>query len=152
MPLPLGEPGLLLAAMCSKPPTSQAGCVAMRCLIIDDSPVFLREARALLEEEGIVVVGVASTAGEGLRRAIELRPDVTLVDICLGVSSGLDLVRGLARDSDAAGCLILISSHAEDEFADLIEASPAAGFVPKAALSAAAIRALVPGKPDGRGT
>jgi hypothetical protein len=35
---------------------------------------------------------------------------------------------------------ILISTHSEEDFADLISASPALAFIPKAALSGAAIR------------
>src|SRR5215470_353556 len=120
--------------------------VGLRCLIVDDSAGFQQAARALLEQEGMTVAGVAATCDEAVRRAIELRPDVTLVDIDLGGCSGCDLMRQLADEAgSAAGCLILISAHAEEEFADLIEASPAAGFLPKSALSADAIRELIPG-------
>jgi CheY-like chemotaxis protein len=51
--------------------------VALRSLIVDDDVYFLQAARDLLERQGMVVVGVASTADEALRRAEELRPDVT---------------------------------------------------------------------------
>jgi two-component system, NarL family, nitrate/nitrite response regulator NarL len=120
--------------------------VGLRCLIVDDSAGFRQAARALLEQEGMTVVGAVATCEEAVRHAIELRPDVTLVDIDLGGSSGCDLARLLADEAgSAAGCLILISAHAEDEFADLIEASPAAGFLPKSALSADAISELMPG-------
>jgi DNA-binding NarL/FixJ family response regulator len=120
--------------------------VGLRCLIVDDSAGFLHAARAFLEQEGMTVVGVASTGEAAVGRVIELRPDVTLVDIDLCGSSGLDLARHLADEGGGvAGCLILISAHAEEEFADLIETSPAAGFLPKSALSAEAIRALMPG-------
>jgi len=119
----------------------------LRCLIVDDSPQFLAAARGLLEREGVAVVGVASTGAEALRRATELRPDVTLVDIDLGGQSGFDVVRLLNRDADiAAARLILISTHAEEDYAELIAASPAAGFLPKTALSAAAIRDLLDGQ------
>jgi DNA-binding NarL/FixJ family response regulator len=122
--------------------------VGLRCLIIDDSAGFLQAARALLEQEGMTVVGVAGTCEEAVRRASELRPDVTLVDIDLGGSSGCDVAQVLADEAGGAvGCLILISAHAEEEFADLIVASPATGFLPKSALSADAIRELMPGIP-----
>ena len=118
-------------------------------MIVDDSAGFRQAARALLEQEGMTVAGVAATCDEAVRREIELRPDVTLVDIDLGGCSGCDLARQLADEAgSAAGCLILISAHAEEEFADLIESSPAAGFLPKSALSADAIRALMPGCSD----
>jgi DNA-binding NarL/FixJ family response regulator len=124
--------------------------VGLRCLIIDDSVSFRQAARALLEQEGMTVVGGVGTCEEAVRHAIELRPDVTLVDIDLGGSSGCDLARLLSDEAgSAAGFLILISAHAEEEFADLIEASPAAGFLPKSALCADAILALVGGGPAG---
>jgi len=124
--------------------------VGLRCVIVDDSAGFRQAARVLLEQEEITVVGVAATCEEAVRRVIELRPDVTLVDLDLGGSSGCDLTQRLADEADGAtGCLILISAHAEEEFADLIEAAPAAGFLPKSALSADAIRELMTGHPDG---
>jgi DNA-binding NarL/FixJ family response regulator len=116
----------------------------MRCLIVDDSPRFLDAARGLLERQGITVVGVASTGAEALQRAHEVRPDVTLLDIDLGGESGLELARLLHREADSTPSrVILISTHAEQDFADLIAASPAVGFLSKPALSATAIRELL---------
>jgi CheY-like chemotaxis protein len=116
----------------------------LRCLIVDDSRHFLNAARGLLERQGIVVVGVASTGAEAVQRVEELRPDVTLVDIELGGESGFEVTRRLPRDSGGtSGPVILISTHAEQDYADLIAASPAIGFVSKSALSADAIRELL---------
>jgi DNA-binding NarL/FixJ family response regulator len=118
--------------------------VALRCLIVDDSPGFLRAARTLLEQEGVRVVGVASTGADAVRCAADLHPDVTLVDIGLGAESGFDVARGLFDDPHVdPGQLILISAHAQDDLAELIEASPAIGFLAKPALSAVAIESLL---------
>jgi DNA-binding NarL/FixJ family response regulator len=123
----------------------------LRCLIVDDSPRFLDAARGLLERQGIAVVGVASSSAEALQRAAELRPDVTLLDIDLGGESGLELARRLHREAGPAQSrVILISTHAEQDYADLIAASPAVGFLPKTALSAGAIRDLLASHGDGR--
>ena len=119
--------------------------MALDVLIVDDSQPFLDAARDLLERQGLRVVGLASTSGEAMRRAAELRPDVVLIDIMLAGESGFELVRQLsARDSSAAA-LILISTHSRADFADLIAASPAAGFLPKPELSADAILRIVDG-------
>ena len=118
--------------------------VALRCLIVDDNPRFLQAARALLEQEGIRVVGLASTRAEAVGCTADLHPDVTLLDIDLGDDSGFDVARALVDDPRAdPGHLILVSAYAEDEFVDLIEASPAIGFVRKPALSAEAIYRLL---------
>ena len=98
----------------------------------------------MLEDEGVRVVGVASTGVEAVRRAAELSPDVTLLDIDLGRENGFDLARQLAGDSGIdPGHLILVSAYAECEFVGLIEASPAIGFLPKSALSVGAIERLL---------
>jgi DNA-binding NarL/FixJ family response regulator len=122
----------------------------LRCLIVDDSPRFLDAARGLLEGQGVMVVGQASSSAEALRRAEELRPDVTLLDIDLGGESGLELARRLQDQAGpAAAPVILISTHAEQDYAELIAASPAIGFLPKTALSAGAIHDLLAGRGDG---
>lgn len=116
----------------------------VHCVIVDDSARFLDAARDVLERQGIAVVGVASTGAEALRRVAELRPDVTLVDIELGGESGFEVARRLHRDPRGAHRpVILISTHTEQDYADLIAASPAIGFLPKAALCADAVRGLL---------
>jgi DNA-binding NarL/FixJ family response regulator len=114
-----------------------------RVLIVDDSPAFLEAAQAVLEKEGMTVVGVASSTHEALERIQDLRPDVALVDIDLGDESGFDVARRLAAGADPAPSLIIISSHDGDDFEDLLQASPALGFVSKSALSGDAIRAVL---------
>jgi CheY-like chemotaxis protein len=122
----------------------------LRCLIIDDSPRFLDAARGLLEREGIAVVGVASTGAEALRSVEALRPDVTLLDIDLGGESGFEVATRLHRDGRLLPSrVILISTHAEQDYAELIAASPVVGFLSKSALSAGAIRALLESGGDG---
>ena len=121
----------------------------IRCLIVDDNRSFLDAACMLLRREGLIVAGVATTIDEGLRQAAALRPDVALVDISLGEESGLELARRLAeecRGNDPV--IVLISTQAEDDVVDLIAGSPAAAFLPKADLSAAAIRRIVDGRPS----
>jgi two-component system, NarL family, nitrate/nitrite response regulator NarL len=118
--------------------------VALRCLIVDDNAGFLHAARVLLEQEGVRVVGVASTGAEALRRAAELRPDVTLLDVDLGADNGFDVARQLADDAGIdPGHVILISTYSKDEFLDMLEASPAIGFLQKPSLSVPAIERLL---------
>jgi CheY-like chemotaxis protein len=125
--------------------------MVLRCLIVDDNSRFLHAVRGLLEHEGFVVVGAASNTAEALRQARELRPDVALVDIDLGGESGFEVVRRLhGADGPSPTRTILMSAHAEDDYADLIAASPAVGFLPKITLSGATIRNLL-GLPEPRG-
>jgi CheY-like chemotaxis protein len=119
--------------------------MAIRCLIVDDNPRFAQTAREVLQDDGIEVLAVASGGNEAVRLARELRPDLALVDIDLGSESGLDVASRLRSDEPGAlaDAVILISTHAHEEFAELIAASPAVGFIAKAELSADAIEALL---------
>ncbi|MGA8114489.1 MAG: response regulator [Actinocatenispora sp.] len=123
--------------------------MATRCLIVDDSAHFLRAARSLLEREGMNVVGVAMSGAEAMTRIGELTPDVVLVDIDLGGESGFDLARTVRERTVALNGqgrplpIIMISSHAGEDYQDLIEDSPAVGFLGKSMLSAGAIRSLL---------
>jgi DNA-binding NarL/FixJ family response regulator len=118
----------------------------IRCLIVDDSAPFLEAAARLLEREGLSVVGTAGTSEEAQRRSRELEPDVILVDIMLGSESGIDLARRLI-EIDSGAAVILISTLAPADVAELIADTPVTGFVPKPELSATAIRQLV-GEPS----
>jgi DNA-binding NarL/FixJ family response regulator len=114
--------------------------VPLRCLIVDDNSLFLESAADLLRREGLEVVGVASNGAEAIRLVTELQPDVTLVDIDLGDEDGFELTQRLNDISAASSKVILVSTHAEEDVAHLIAASPAVGFVSKTRLSAQAIR------------
>jgi CheY-like chemotaxis protein len=126
--------------------------VRLRCLIVDDNPEFLRAASALLTPQDVEIVGVASSSAEAILRARELRPDVALVDIKLGDENGFDLVDQLAGHGAEGTCpIILISTYAARDFADLIAASPALGFLSKSRLSGPAIRKLMANASPGSG-
>ena len=112
-----------------------------RCVIIDDNRDFLDAATRLLEHQGINVVALAMSSAQGLQCVKDLQPDETLDDIDLGEESGFDLVEKMHQNAFGADVpTILISTHAEEDFAELVSASPALAFIPKAALSGAAIR------------
>jgi DNA-binding NarL/FixJ family response regulator len=119
--------------------------MVMRVLLVDDSAAFIVAARRLLEREGLQVVGTAATGADALERALEVAPDVILVDIDLGGESGFDVVRNLHESADGPFRTVLISSHSPEDFADLVADSAAVGFVSKSHLSAAAIRGVLDG-------
>jgi len=113
--------------------------VPLTCVIVDDSSLFLEGAVDLLTREGLDVVGVASGSAEAIRLVKELGPDVTLVDVDLGDEDGFELAQQL-HAIPGASKVILVSTHAEEDLALLIERSPALGFIAKTRLSAQAIR------------
>jgi DNA-binding NarL/FixJ family response regulator len=120
--------------------------VVRRCLIVDDNERFLDVARSSLEREGLEVVATATTTAAALAQVAAHRPDVVLVDIALGRESGFELTRLLVGAfPELRRRVVLISTRGEEDFEDLVAASPAAGFLAKSLLSAAGIRHLVNG-------
>jgi two-component system nitrate/nitrite response regulator NarL len=111
-------------------------------LIVDDSEQFLASAERLLGVGGVRVVGTARSGREAVRLAKELSPDIILVDMDLGGESGVEVARDLAVLVPAP-IVVLISTHTEAEVGEMVAASPAAGFIPKSRLDAAAVRAFL---------
>jgi|SRR5829696_1199662 len=116
----------------------------MRCLIVDDSADFRDAASAMLERAGISVVGKASNSAEALRCYEDSHPDVALVDVDLGGEDGFELAEQLKQASTATAlAVILVSTYAETDLAEMIDMSPAVGFLQKFSLSPDAIRSLL---------
>jgi DNA-binding NarL/FixJ family response regulator len=116
--------------------------VARTVLIVDDHPSFRATARALLETEGFRVVGEAADGAEALAKVRELNPDVVLLDVQLPDIDGFEIAARLCANG-AAPAIVLVSSRDAADYGDLIPSCGARGFVPKAELSGAAVRALL---------
>jgi DNA-binding NarL/FixJ family response regulator len=120
--------------------------VRFRCLVVDDNERFLDVVRRSLGKQGVEAVDTATDSESALRAVAAGRPDVVLVDVSLGAESGFDLLRLLVdRYPYLSGRIIVISTRDAEDYVELLEGGPAAGFVDKSALSVAAIRNLVPG-------
>jgi DNA-binding NarL/FixJ family response regulator len=115
---------------------------AHRVLVVDDHPSFRRCARALLTAEGFEVVGEAEDGASAVALAVELAPELVLLDVQLPDTNGFEVAeRMLARDPDLA--IVLVSSRERTDYGPLIEQSGARGFVFKGDLSGAAIERLL---------
>ena len=115
---------------------------ARRVLVVDDHPSFRRCARALLEAEGLEVVGEAADGATALALVHELAPELVLLDVQLPDLDGFEVAsRLLARDPDLA--IVLVSSRDRASYGSLVESSGARGFVSKGDLSAAALAGLL---------
>lgn len=132
----------LLAAMRGQLRNGILSNMSRRCLIVDDNPGYLEVARDLLQRQGMSIIGVASSSSDALAIAVSDRPDVALVDVDLGPESGLDVARRLAT-SEQPVPVILISAYAEKDLRELLDESPAVGFLPKSVVSRAAIDDLL---------
>ena len=81
---------------------------SIRVLIVDDEPPFTEMVQALLEvEPGIEVVGTAPDGKQAVALALELAPDVIVMDISMPVMNGLDATREICEQNPTASILIL---------------------------------------------
>jgi DNA-binding NarL/FixJ family response regulator len=111
-------------------------------LIVDDHVGFRSTARTVLEAEGFDVVGEAGDGAEAVELAKRLRPDVVLLDVQLPDMDGFEIASRLSLNGHGPA-IVLTSSRDAGEFGNLIDLSPARGFVPKAELSGRRLAALL---------
>lgn len=89
---------------------------AIRILVVDDHALFRRGITALLSRnQQVSVVGDAGDAGEAIRRAQELQPDLILLDNHLPGVNGVDALPALLAAAPNARILLLtVSEDSED--------------------------------------
>ncbi|WP_042418217.1 response regulator [Streptacidiphilus anmyonensis] len=103
----------------------------IRVFLLDDHEVVRRGVHDLLEsEEGLEVVGEASTCAQALARVPALRPDVAVLDVRLPDGDGVTVCRELRSQLPELACLMLTSFDDEDALLDAIMAG-ASGYVLK---------------------
>jgi DNA-binding NarL/FixJ family response regulator len=112
-------------------------------LIVDDHPSFRATARLLLDGDGYTVVGEAETGTSAVTKALQLRPELVLLDVNLPDIDGFEVARRLTAQEEAPA-VVLVSSRDGRDFGPLVERCGARGFIGKADLSGDAIRELVP--------
>ena len=90
----------------------------IRILLVDDHTLFRRGLSALLSRDPqLRVVGDAADAGEALRRAHELQPDVILLDNHLPGVRGIDSLAALREAAPRARVMMLTVSEDENDLA-----------------------------------
>jgi len=119
--------------------------VARSVLVVDDDPSFRDLATRVLNGWGHEVVGEAGTVAEALDRAVELRPEIALVDIGLPDGDGFELTERL-RALPWPLRVVLISSDADRANVPAARRAGASGFFPKRDLPGDALRRLIEGQ------
>ncbi len=100
-------------------------------LIADDHSVVRAGLRALLERnDRFHIIGEAETGEEAVEKAIDLRPDVVVLDIRMPGLSGIQACRQIVESVD--GCrVIMLTAYAEDELLFAAIQAGASGYVLK---------------------
>ncbi len=103
----------------------------IRILVVDDHTLFRRGLSALLARDPrLQVVGDAGDAGEAIRRAQELQPDVVLLDNHLPGVTGVDAIGSLREAAPHARIIMLTVSEDEHDLAAALRAG-ASGYLLK---------------------
>lgn len=103
----------------------------IRVLIADDHPVVREGTRLLLESENdIEVVGEASNGEEAVSQAVQLQPDVAIIDIAMPKLNGIEATRQIKALLPATAILIFTAYENDQYIIALLEAG-AAGYLLK---------------------
>jgi two-component system, NarL family, response regulator DegU len=85
-----------------------------RLLLVDDHKLLRQGLRRAVEEAGFDVVGEAGDGEEAVRLAVELRPDLVLMDVTMPVLDGIEATRRL-RHSAPEARVVILTMHGEEE-------------------------------------
>jgi DNA-binding NarL/FixJ family response regulator len=121
----------------------------LRILIADDHGLVRRGSRAVLHRRhGCIVVGEATNGREAVEKAIELKPDVTVVDISMPELDGVEVVHQI-REAVPDTKVLVLTMHESDRMVQRALDAGAHGYILKSDLTDAlpkAVKAVADGK------
>jgi len=101
-----------------------------RILLADDHTMLRQSLRRALTERGLDVVGEAGDGEDAARLAIELQPDVVLMDVSMPVLDGVEATR-VIRDRAPAVQVVILTMHADKGVLDRAIRAGAVGYLVK---------------------
>jgi DNA-binding NarL/FixJ family response regulator len=104
---------------------------SVRVLLVDDAPVYADTLELLLcGDNRIQIVGKAYDGAEGLERALDLRPDVVVMDVRMPGLDGIEATRQIRAQLRATRVVVVTSSPTR-ECEARARAAGACAFLPK---------------------
>jgi len=99
----------------------------IRILLVDDHALFRVGMRNILEREvDFEVAGEAEDGRSAFEAAVDLSPDIVLMDLSLPAPNGIETTQRIKRELPAAGIIVLAMNEDEDALFDAIKAGAAA--------------------------
>jgi DNA-binding NarL/FixJ family response regulator len=115
----------------------------IRVLIADDHRLFAEALEAILGGESRVqVVGRARNGAEALDLALDLEPDVVLMDISMPVMDGIEATRRI-REARPNACVLMLTGSNAAVDVDRSRDAGAAGYVTKDRIASELVEAIV---------
>ncbi len=121
----------------------------IKVLLVDDHEmVRIGLAAVLSTEDGMEVVGEASSGAEGIRLAMEYKPDVVLMDLVMEGMDGIETTSRLLKQHPECKVIVLTSFLDDEKIYPVIEAGAFSYLLKtsRAAEIAQAIRAAARGQ------
>lgn len=110
---------------------ASAGAQVVRVLVVDDhAAVRASLAQLINEEPDMTLCAATATAADAVVQVIETHPDVALVDLSLGGTSGFVLIEAL-RAARLTVPVLVLSMHDEEVFAERALRAGAQGYLMK---------------------
>ena len=104
----------------------------MKILIVDDHELIRAGLSDALTKNGFEIIGEASSVAQALAMLNQYKPEITLVDINLGASSGVDLIEQ-AIASKSGSKFIVVTMHDDTATLETAKKAGATAFVTKSA-------------------
>lgn len=115
----------------------------IRVLIVDDHRLFAEALEAILSAESrIEVVGRARNGAEALDMALDLEPDVVLMDISMPVMDGVEATRRI-REARPEACVLMLTGSNAAADVDRSRDAGAAGYVTKDRIASELVDAII---------
>ena len=92
-----------------------------RILLIDDSKTSRKILRGILEENGHEIIGEAVNGEEGISKFIELKPDITTMDITMPVMDGLEALKRIMSMDKKAKVVMVTAAGQKTKMVDAIK-------------------------------
>jgi DNA-binding NarL/FixJ family response regulator len=105
---------------------------AITVMVVDDHPIWREGVARDLTERGLDVVATAPDADAAVRIAQAVRPQVVLMDLGLGATSGVQAIGGILAALPGTRILVLSASGEHTDVLDAVKAG-AAGYLVKSA-------------------
>lgn len=87
---------------------AEVGSNTIRVLVADDHPPFSEGlVRLLAEQPDLIPIGVATDGREAVQLAIELKPDVVVMDVAMPELNGIEATRRIKADLPNTSVLVL---------------------------------------------
>ncbi|WP_033291510.1 response regulator [Amycolatopsis jejuensis] len=114
---------------------------AISVMVVDDHPIWRDGVARDLTENGFEVAATAPDAPAAIRIARAVRPDVVLMDLNLGGTSGVDATREITAAVPDTRVLVLSASGEHNDVLEAVKAG-ASGYLVKSASAAELVDAV----------